>query len=388
MTTSGAFASKKWFISMFNNTIKLIKTYSVLKEWLIEAALPFWAQQGRDMYGGFYECLYLDGQPDTDAIRRLRVQARQIYVYALASEQHWYPGHDIVTDVSELLQKKGWGVDGQDGFVHLWYPDYSPYDVRRDFYDHSFCLLAYGQAYRLLQTPQINTRVEAVFNFLQTRMRAMTGGWHESLPISSGVRRQNPHMHFFESLLLLYKTGRQASYLEVMDEVFGLFRDYFYAPDYQCVYEYFDENFNVLYPLIEAGHGAEWIWLLYQYQQLRDIDMQPYIDTLYGRLLNANSLLLNDVENLEGQVVKPGKRLWVQTEWARAQLVQVARGIASPDQAANCLNEISRLYLNDNGTWIDQLDVTDQPIAPRIPTSSFYHIINMIYECGRVVRAL
>jgi hypothetical protein len=52
----------------------------------VEKALPLWAGAGYDeRRGGFQERLNPDGSPDLTAPRRLRVQVRQIYVYAHAA---------------------------------------------------------------------------------------------------------------------------------------------------------------------------------------------------------------------------------------------------------------------------------------------------------------
>src|SRR5262249_31367105 len=68
-----------------------------LRQWTVARALPLWSDAGYDhVRGGFQEYLRPDGTPDPSATRRLRVQARQIYVYAHAAALGWYPsGRDI-----------------------------------------------------------------------------------------------------------------------------------------------------------------------------------------------------------------------------------------------------------------------------------------------------
>lgn len=58
---------------------------SRVRQWLVQSALPLWARAGIDgEHGGFVERLMLDGRPDLSVPKRLRVQARQIYVFAHA----------------------------------------------------------------------------------------------------------------------------------------------------------------------------------------------------------------------------------------------------------------------------------------------------------------
>jgi len=61
-----------------------------LESWMRDAALPFWD-------------LKLDKSPDAEAIRRLRVQARQVYVYALADRLGWY---DSARRVAETTSQR------------------------------------------------------------------------------------------------------------------------------------------------------------------------------------------------------------------------------------------------------------------------------------------
>jgi mannose/cellobiose epimerase-like protein (N-acyl-D-glucosamine 2-epimerase family) len=60
-----------------------------LRQWLFEAALPFWWERGADRtHGGFYEKIDLDGTP-LDHPRRFRVIARQAYSYCEAGRLGW-----------------------------------------------------------------------------------------------------------------------------------------------------------------------------------------------------------------------------------------------------------------------------------------------------------
>src|ERR1700693_2715711 len=76
-----------------------------LRQWAVTQPLPLWSNAGIDhVRGGFHEYLRPDGTADRSAARRLRVQARQIYVYAHAAVLGWYPrGREIALTGVEFM---------------------------------------------------------------------------------------------------------------------------------------------------------------------------------------------------------------------------------------------------------------------------------------------
>lgn len=72
--------------------LQSLDTVTYAKNWLLDKALPLWATKGADTAtGAFYERLNTDGSPDFKASTRIRVLARQIYVYAHAADMGWFP---------------------------------------------------------------------------------------------------------------------------------------------------------------------------------------------------------------------------------------------------------------------------------------------------------
>ena len=63
-----------------------------------KVALRFWAENACDPRGGVYEQLFMDGSPDADHLRRVRVQARYVYVYAHAAHLGWYEDSKTACD--------------------------------------------------------------------------------------------------------------------------------------------------------------------------------------------------------------------------------------------------------------------------------------------------
>ena len=117
---------------------------AALKTLMIEHSLPLWAREGWDSSrGGFVERLDAAGRADPLAPRRVRVQARQIYSFALAAQLGWYPqGREIAMGGLDYLLTKAKSPDGRLGFVHLLDPDGGVLNPLRDTYDHAFILLA------------------------------------------------------------------------------------------------------------------------------------------------------------------------------------------------------------------------------------------------------
>ena len=123
-----------------------VRVTADLRRWAIEKALPLWASAGYDAKrGGFQERLHPDGTPDLTAPRRLLVQGRQIYSYALAADLGWFPqGKTLATDAAAFMLEKYRSPEG--GFVVSLAPDNSVADGTRDSYVHMFVLLALSWA--------------------------------------------------------------------------------------------------------------------------------------------------------------------------------------------------------------------------------------------------
>jgi len=354
-----------------------------LESWVRDASLPFWASQARDIDGGWYECLKLDKSPDAEAIRRLRVQARQVYVYALADRLGWYDGARQVADTTfDFMVEKGYQPDGKPGFIHLLEPKCTVRDPRRDFYDHAFYLLACANVGE--RGAKIASEVMNLINSWESPF----GGWGEGDPHLL-PRRQNPHMHLFEASMAYFDLSGDKKWLGYTGKVFKLFKQHLFDSKHHVIREFFNEDWsyysNPEGNSAEPGHGVEWVWLLGQYQRYSGIDTSKYATLLYDRAFRGQADFLNDEEDVQGNVRRDTKRLWVQTEVVKCHLAQAERGIpGSADMAAAAIEGLFQYYLNADGSWNDQIDNAGNPIAKTIPVSTFYHVICMAAEAVRV----
>lgn len=357
-----------------------------LERWVRDAALPFWATQARDLDGGWYEHLKLDKSPDAEAIRRLRVQARQVYVYALADRLKWYDGaRDVANSTFDFMVDKGYMPDGKPGFVHLLEPKCTVHDPRRDLYDHAFFLLACANVGRR------GDKIAAeLLKFIEAKMTSKHGGWLEGVPHQL-PRRQNPHMHLFEASMAYYDLSGDKSWLKYTNRVYKIFKNHIFDPDHHIIREFFTDDWQYWSvpkgDSAEPGHGVEWVWLLGQYERYSGVDTSKYAEKLYDRAFRGQRDFLNDEEDITGKVRRDTKRLWVQTEVVKCHLAQCERGAtANGDMAAAAIEGLFQYYLNDDGSWVDQINSDGKPIAKTIPVSTFYHVICMAAEAVRVSR--
>ena len=116
--------------------------------------------------GGFVERLDPEGRADHLAPRRVRVQARQIYSFAMAAQRGWYPqGREIALRGVEYLLAKARGSDGKPGYVHLLSPDGAVTNGLRDTYDHAFVLLALATVFAATKDARSRGLTASHFSF-------------------------------------------------------------------------------------------------------------------------------------------------------------------------------------------------------------------------------
>lgn len=364
-----------------------------LEDWCKTAALPFWAKAARDANGGFYEQLFLDGTPDVNHSRRVRVQARTAYVYAHAAKLDWYNEAETACDHAwSYLTQQGF-AGGPHGCAHLLNADGSLLDGTRDTYAQAFVLLAGAWRYAAFGDQAALTTADETLAFLNAKLSARSGGWYEGLPASL-PRRQNPHMHLFEAFLALHRVTGLQLYLDHAHAVFDLFESYFFNPENADIVEFFNTDWtqapNSGGPA-EPGHMMEWCWLLRCYEAQGGHDISLYADQLFGRALETG---LNSALGLLCDTVQYGEqsktlRSWPQTEYLKACIAQARAGHKDMEvQAARLIERIFETYLKTDirGGWHDQLSSEGTVISTVMPTSTFYHWFCAAAEVSDYVR--
>jgi mannose/cellobiose epimerase-like protein (N-acyl-D-glucosamine 2-epimerase family) len=365
----------------------------VLKSLIIEYSLPLWSSEGWDSgAGGFVEKLDIEGRTDLAAPRRIRVQARQIYCFARAAELGWYPqGREIAMKGLEYLLAKGKSPDGHAGFVHLLGPDGSVRDPTRDTYDHAFVLLALSTVYQLSRDAQVRAELDSLMVFVDRELRSPQGGFIEGIPTTL-PRRQNPQMHLFEAMIATFDATGDPMFQKRAVDLYSLFAADLYDPQRQVLGEYFEEDWSKIEPLsVEPGHQAEWVWLLKGFERITGCPTGRHRGELLASALRyrdeATGCLL-DEGDADGTIRKFTRRLWPQTEIAKAWIAQAEAGErGAQNEAYQALARMHRHYLchQVKGGWYDQFDRDNRSLIDSIPASSFYHILCAVAEADRVL---
>ena len=225
-------------------------------------------------------------------------------------------------------------------------------------------------------------------------LAAPAGGWAESdaheLP-----RRQNPHMHLLEASLALHETSGEARHLARAAEIVSLFRTRFFDEQLKTLREFFGPEWQRADAYgsdrLDPGHMMEWVWLLRRYQRSSRQSVARLTDDLFAAAewlgVDAAGFLLDEVSP-SGEPISDGRRLWPQTEYLKACLVQYeATGegvyLASGDRMAARLFE-SYLKVAVPGLWIDRFDLAGDPAVDHVPASILYHLLAPVVELLRI----
>lgn len=352
--------------------------------WLWQA-FDTWSEKAwDDRKGGFVEQLDLDGNPDLDADRRVRVQARQVYSFAQAIDLGW-PN----TDAAKSLIERG--LDYLDtrlrhpegGWAHIITADGAAKDSRRDLYDHAFIILAGSAAYKTTGSGLGLKIAQDAMTFVETHLKDQNdGGWQEALPTSL-PRRSNPHMHMLEAMLAYHSATGDVAALERAGTCVTLFEKHFFDPATNVMSEFFEQDWTTVdapeQTVFEPGHHYEWATLLSMYDTVSEHDSLSWRRRLIRRAdasgLNAETGFAVNALRQNDEITNANSRLWHQLEMFRAYLLHP--GVASRSKAEALLERIFETYLDQGpvGGWIDEVDANGAPIAKAVPASMLYHAV-------------
>ncbi len=201
-----------------------------VRRWMFDEALPFWATAGLDPDGhGFVEQLALDGGPAPAGFKRLRVQARQIYVYSHAHVMGWTgPAREIATRGVDFMTAHGWLPDG--GWAKTLGERGGVLDPTLDLYDQAFAIHAFAWFHRAFGDADALRWAERTVEAVSRRLRREDGrGFWPVLP-AGGEEQQNPHMHLLEAMMALFEATGERRYLAEAEAIATLMTGTFYDP--------------------------------------------------------------------------------------------------------------------------------------------------------------
>jgi len=374
----------------------VLRAHAALHDWMFGHALPFWAGAGTDdAGGGFHEQLTLEGAAPGPVAKRVRVQARQVYVCSHAALLGWPGGLDAARRGWTFLRRAA-GGDGD--WPRALSPDGTVADPAADLYDLAFVLFAMAWHARAGGDPEIPALARRTLGWIRRTMAAPGGGLHNAWPEAPGHRQQNPHMHLLEAALALHETTGEAEYAEFARELVALFRTRFFHAPTGTLGEFFDD---ALVPVageagghVEPGHHHEWVWLLDRYARQVGPWHGEEATALY-RFAERHGHdrergLVRDVLARDGTVRRGSFRLWAQCEAIKAHGAMLRRGHDTAGRIGQDTDALLGRYLarTPRGIWTDQLDAAGLPASAHVPASSLYHLFMAYAELHGLARDL
>ena len=377
---------------------KLARLAEQYQDWAVGESLPLWWKANRLANGAFYEALDFEGRPVQEPLARVRVQARQIYAFALG----WKLGFRKKSLPAKLERSVDRFLDtclGPEGLPGRTVDVLSGalVDARPDLYNTGFALMALAQSRKLLDRRAADTRISRLLDSIDTHLAHEAGdGYREFLPANT-IRLQNPHMHLFESLLVLYKATGNPDVQERAEGLLNFIRDTFFDPRAGVVQEKVNPTLEMSISEYEPGHSMEWVWLLGWRSRLFDLPLDPFAVRLYTHYVSAGfpegetPMCLT----VDQRPVDPSRRLWSQTEALKAHLAMAELGppeLAAPavQRAIDCARAIRDDWLQPAvpGGWLDHFDADGNLVARDMPASMCYHLYVLAAELNRSSRKL
>lgn len=376
------------------SAVAAMKAYN---NWIVEKALPLWADVGFDpRHGRFRERLDWHGRP-LEVPHRVMVQARQIYVFAHAAELGWFAEGGRLAEVgmASLLRDFGARSGGKASFAFSISGDGRIHSPIRDAYAHAFVLLALGWLHRLNRDPQLLAVADQVVAFIDEQLLdGEHGGLFDQHPVTDRSKRQNPHMHLLEAYLALDEAAPGCGYLDRASVLVRLFKERLFDRGLGVLREHFSQQWAD-HPdpsrrqIVEPGHHFEWVWLLHQYGTRSGEDIGSWIAQLYDIACRdgvSPAGLVFDELDLDRTAKKRSHRIWPHTEALKAAVVCRVDGDLLAAQFAGMMaralldNFIDRPII---GGWVDHLDERGKPLVDYIPASSLYHLFLAGAELAR-----
>lgn len=374
--------------------VGLVPAAERLKTWLKTRALPIWASAGWRGDGAFEDALDREGAATVQP-RRLRIQPRQIYVYAQAVRLGWTLPAEA--DVDRALAAMDRDFLRPDGLYRtLIDADGRALDETAMIYDHAFILLALATCEAMAGSGD---------GAIETRAVALRDGLLAARLGPSGLEEGGPHpwqanaqMHLLEACQAWARVRKDAGWSDLALRIVDLARTRFIDRETGALYEFFDAGWRPApgaAEAVEPGHQFEWATLLLrQGQRTGDSSLDPVARRLFTvgeRGLSGRPKRALDQMSDAGATGDGGARFWPQTEWLKASLAlaEASNGAEREAYLTQALEAITavELYLEADGLWRDRYDAEGRFDTGPSPASSFYHLMAAVEQLDLAVRS-
>lgn len=341
-----------------------------MAEWVQTRALPLWTTAGLDEHGSFHESLSPRGEPVT-AIRRARVQPRQVYSLCLAGSLGWKgPWREI----GQRAMRRFEAAHRRDefGYRTLLGPDGKSIDDRALLYDLAFALMAYAG----LGDSEAGERLQVALG----RAAHPGGGFVDP---RGGVFLANTLMHLLEACLVWEERDKTGAWRHQADALADIAIGRMVTPRH-VIHEVYDLNWtpHVSPRDIEPGHQFEWSFLLALWAARRSnreaLDTAARIFDAAERGVDRVRQVAVDQVDESMRPLRATARLWPQTERLKAALFMSTLGLQGATQyttAAETSVESLWRYLEPSGLWHDVMNSDGSMQPGDAPASSFYHVM-------------
>ena len=350
--------------------------------WLFADALPIWWDRGADRAGGgFVDRLELDGRPAA-GVRRVRVQARQAFVYALARRLGWEgPAAEAYAHAIAGVRP----LVCEDGLYRIAPGAPAPLDGMGLLYDQAFVLLALAAAHATFGDPEAETEAERLARRLQAFAHPL-GGYSEAPGLAEPLFA-NPNMHLFESFQAWSVASPARSWKALADIERDLALGRLIDPTTGALGERFSLGWSAPAQaedrIVWPGHLYEWAFLLMSWDEseparaaalrLIEIAETAGVDRESGVVYYALDEDLAPIDR--------GGRLWSQTERLRACAAAAAlTGDAGLWDAALQSHGVLERFLETptRGLWRDRIEPDGSFREEPAPASSLYHLASAL----------
>ncbi|MEL6979498.1 MAG: AGE family epimerase/isomerase, partial [Pseudomonadota bacterium] len=233
--------------------------------WMRDDALPFWSTVGLSPDGGVVERLDLGGRPERPGFKRVRVHARQTYVFSHAHLLGAPGVLDAARAAVSFLRAHGRDDDG--GWVVKMGEAGGVVDAELDLYDQAFVILALCWWARASGDATAIEDARATFAFIRDRFARPDGQGFLSRRPDRGEALQNPHMHLLEALLALHEVDPDGPAADGCRMLLRLFDKALFDAETGTLGERFAMDWTPADgadgAIVEPGHHYEWYWLLH-----------------------------------------------------------------------------------------------------------------------------